>query len=216
MEPIKIMIADDHKIFRQGVRAILEPQKDFYVTGEAGSAIEIFDHLEVHETDLVLLDIGLGKEDGIQIARMLRENYPSVEIIALTMHGEEAYIIDMLETGTKGYVLKNSGMEELITAIRTVASGNTFLGGDVTDILIQHMHSKGTEDIRKDSIIPLSQREKQVLRLIAREYSNTEIASILFISIRTVDTHRRNLLRKLNLKNTAGLVKYAIQHKLID
>jgi DNA-binding NarL/FixJ family response regulator len=216
MEAIKILIADDHKIFRQGVRAILSQEKDFHVTGEAASAIEIIDHLELSETDLILLDIDLGGEDGVQVARMLMEKYPSVRILALTMHGEEAYIIKMLETGTTGYLLKSSGMEELITAIRTVASGNTYLGKEVTEILIQHMHSSKESDSKKDTGMPLTHREKQILKLIAREYSNSEIAAKLFISIRTVDTHRRNLLQKLKLRNTAGLVKYAIQNKLID
>jgi DNA-binding NarL/FixJ family response regulator len=216
MEPIKILIADDHKIFRQGVRAILSQHKDFIVTGEAASAIEIFDHLEIHETDLILLDINLGGEDGIQVAGMLRDQYPSVRILALTMHGEEAYIIKMLESGTTGYILKNSGMEELVAAIRTVASGNTYLGKEVTEILIKHMHSPEEKSLAPDTGLPLTHREKQILKLIAREHSNAEIATKLFISIRTVDTHRRNLLQKLNLKNTAGLVKYAIKHKLVD
>ena len=216
MGTIKILIADDHKIFRQGIRAILNQQKDFSVSGEAANAEEIFYLLENHETDLVLLDIDLGGDDGIRIARQIREQYPSVRILALSMHGEEAYIVNMLESGTTGYILKNSGMEELNTAIKTVASGNTYLGKEVTETLIHHLHFPGARESRENKGILLTAREKEVLQMIAQEYSNSEIATKLFISIRTVDTHRRNLLRKLKLKNTAGLVKYAIQNNLAE
>jgi DNA-binding NarL/FixJ family response regulator len=216
MKNLKILIADDHKIFRQGIRAILSQQKDFSVSGEAASAEEIFNVLGNQSIDLILLDIDLGRDDGIEIARRIRDEYPAVRILALSMHGEEAYIIKMLENGTSGYILKNSGMEELNTAIRTVAQGKTYLTSEVTETLIQHLHFSEATGTRTDSEIPLSSREREVLKMIAQEYSNSEIAARLFISIRTVDTHRRNLLRKLKLKNTAGLVKFAIQKGLAD
>ena len=216
MKNLKILIADDHKIFRQGISAILSQQKDFSVSGEAANAEEIFNILANHSIDLILLDIDLGGDDGIQIAQTIREQYPAVRILALSMHGEEAYIVKMLESGTSGYILKTSGMEELNTAIRVVAAGKTYLSSEVTETLIQHLKFPEALEIRTDLEVPLTSREREVLKMIAQEYSNSEIAASLFISIRTVDTHRRNLLRKLKLKNTAGLVKFAIQKGLAD
>ena len=132
------------------------------------------------------------------------------------MHGEEAYIVKMLESGASGYILKSSGMEELISAIRALAAGKTYFTGEVSETLIKHLNSQKAMSSPSDSEIPLTSREREILKMIAQEYSNSEIAAQLYISNRTVDTHRRNLLRKLKLKNTAGLVKYAILHGLAD
>ena len=218
MSPIKIIIADDHKIIRVGLRGLLEREKDIEVTGEAENADDVLKILTDHLADVVLMDIDLGDTDGITTTRKIKELYPSVHVLGLTMHEEPQYIIKMLEAGASGYLLKNAGREELLTAIHTVAKGDSYFSQKVSASLLEAItrQKELPAEAKKSEIqSPLSDREIEVLRLIAQEFSNGEIADKLFISIRTVDTHRRNLLEKLQVKNTVGLVKYALEKGIV-
>lgn len=218
MSVIKVVIADDHKIIRVGLRGLLEREKDISVVGEAENAEEIEKLLAVQPADVILMDIDLGETDGIVMTKKVKETHPSLQVLGLTMHEEPDYIIKMLEAGASGYLLKNAGREELLTAIHTVAKGDSYFSQKVSATLLQAVtrQKQSPAEVKKIQIqTPLSEREIEVLRLIAQEYSNGEIAEKLFISIRTVDTHRRNLLEKLQVKNTVGLVKYAIAKGLI-
>ena len=217
MEPINILIADDHKIIRVGLRGILEREADIFVCGEAENSEEVMRVLESTATEVVLMDIDLGETDGITTTKKVKQLYPEVHVLGLTMHEEPNYIIRMLEAGASGYVLKNAGREELLTAIHTVAKGDSYFSQKVSATLLQAITRQKENSDQKKPIgpTPLSEREIEVLRLIAQEFSNGEIAEKLFISIRTVDTHRRNLLEKLQVKNTVGLVKYAIEKGII-
>lgn len=215
---IKIIIVDDHKIIRVGLRGLLEREQDIEIMGEAENADAVMTILATQHTDVVLMDIDLGDSDGIMTTRKIKELYPSIHILGLTMHEESNYIIKMLEAGASGYLLKNAGREELLAAIHTVAKGDSYFSQKVSATLLQAItRQKETLADPKKPLIQssLSEREIEVLRLIAQEYSNGEIADKLFISIRTVDTHRRNLLEKLHVKNTVGLVKYAIKKGII-
>jgi DNA-binding NarL/FixJ family response regulator len=218
MEPIKVIIADDHKIIRVGLRGLLEHEDDITVSGEAENAEEVLKVLETNPAEVVLMDIDLGETDGITTTRKIKELYPAIHVLGLTMHEEPDYIIKMLEAGASGYLLKNAGREELLTAIHTVAKGDSYFSQKVSTTLLQAItKQKEAPPAQKKPIgpTPLSDREIEVLSLIAQEFSNGEIAEKLFISIRTVDTHRRNLLEKLQVKNTVGLVKYAIEKGII-
>ena len=217
MAVIRVIIADDHKIIRVGLRGLLEREKDIEVTGEAESAEEVLNLMASKPTDVVLMDIDLGDTDGISATRKIKEVYPLIHVLGLTMHEEPDYIIKMLEAGASGYLLKNAGREELLSAIHAVAKGDSYFSQKVSATLLQAItRQKDTPEQKKPAVVtPLSDREIEVLRLIAQEYSNGEIAEKLFISIRTVDTHRRNLLEKLQVKNTVGLVKYAIEKGII-
>lgn len=217
MVSIKIVIVDDHKIIRVGLRGLLEREQDIEVMGEAENAYVVMTILATQPVDVVLMDIDLGDSDGIATTRKIKELYPAIHVLGLTMHEEPDYIIKMLEAGASGYLLKNAGREELLAAIHTVAKGDSYFSQKVSATLLQAItHQKALADPKKPLIqSPLSEREIEVLRLIAQEYSNGEIAEKLFISIRTVDTHRRNLLEKLQVKNTVGLVKYAIEKGII-
>lgn len=215
---IKIIIVDDHKIIRVGLRGLLEREQDIEIMGEAENADAVMTILATQHTDVVLMDIDLGDSDGIMTTRRIKELYPSIHILGLTMHEESNYIIKMLEAGASGYLLKNAGREELLAAIHTVAKGDSYFSQKVSATLLQAItrQKETLADPEKPLIqSSLSEREIEVLRLIAQEYSNGEIADKLFISIRTVDTHRRNLLEKLHVKNTVGLVKYAIKKGII-
>jgi DNA-binding NarL/FixJ family response regulator len=217
MSAIKVIITDDHKIIRVGLRGLLDREEDIAVVGEAESAEDTLTLLAGQPADVVLMDIDLGETNGIQATRSIKQLYPDLHVLGLTMHEEADFIIKMLEAGASGYLLKNAGREELLTAIHTVAKGDSYFSQKVSSTLLQAItHQKGAAaDIKKQLQTPLSEREIEVLRLIAQEFSNGEIAEKLFISIRTVDTHRRNLLEKLQVKNTVGLVKYALDKGII-
>ena len=215
MNKIRVLIADDHKIFRDGIRSLLEKEKDISVVEEAANGKEVIEKLGSVPIDVIILDIDIGKPNGIEIAEIIKKEYPEVKILILSMMGLNDFIIKALEKGATGYLLKNTGKDEVLTAIRSVAKGDSYFSREVSSILIEHLNQPRASRKRAEDI-PLSAREIEVLKLIAQEYSNPEIAERLYISIRTVDTHRRNLLEKLGAKNTAGLVKYAIQKGLAD
>lgn len=216
MEQIRLVIADDHKMFREGLSELLSKEKDIVVVGEAGGSAELMEVLARQVTDVILMDITMGADNGIVLTKEVKESKPGVKVLALSMHDDKSYIVKMLEVGASGYILKNAGKEEMLNAIHTVANGNTYFSSQVSAKLLEHLTNPQAAQKKKPQGIPLTDREIEVLKLIADEYSNPEIAAKLFISIRTVDTHRRNLLDKLGAKNTAGLVKYAIQKGLLD
>ncbi|MDW3197620.1 MAG: response regulator transcription factor [Cytophagales bacterium] len=215
---LKLLIADDHKIFRDGLVALLNKEEDMEVVGDGGSESEINSILSKTQVDVILMDIDMGESSGITITEDVSSKYPATHVLALSMHGERNYIVKMMEAGAKGYILKNAGKDEMITAIKTVAAGNTYLSSQVSSKLFEQLSNPKPRKghVNADGSIPLTDRETEVLKLIAEEYSNPEIAEKLFISIRTVDTHRRNLLEKLQAKNTAGLVKHALKMGLLD
>jgi len=215
MDKIRVMIADDHKIIRDGIKSILEKEKDIEVVEEAAKGSEVIEKVSKVAIDVIVLDIDMGKPNGIEIAEIISKEYPDVKILILSMMGLHDFIIQALEKGAIGFILKNAGKDEMLTAIRSVAKGDSYFSKDVSAVLIEHLN-KPRAARKRIADIPLSARELEVLKLITQENSNPEIAEKLFISIRTVDTHRRNLLEKLGVKNTAGLVKYAIQKGLID
>ena len=215
MEKIKILIADDHKIVRVGLRGILEREEDITVIAEAEDGSQVLEILKENVTDVILMDIDMGRTNGIATTQKVKATYPDVHVLALTMHEERDHIIGMLEAGASGYLLKNAGREELLTAVHTVVKGDSYFSNQVSATLLQAITNIKRKAPQSNHNTPLTDREIEVLQLIAQEYSNGEIAEKLFISIRTVDTHRRNILDKLQVKNTAGLVKYAIEKALL-
>lgn len=216
---VKVIIVDDHRIIRVGLRGLLERETDIEIVGEAERAEDVLKILAEQKVDVVLMDIDLGETDGINITTQIRSQHPDVFVLGLTMHEEPEYIVKMLEAGASGYLLKNAGRDELLAAIHAVAKGDSYFSQKVSATLLQavtrNRQAGGLSTSKGKLQTPLSDRELEVLRLIAQEYSNPEIAEKLFISIRTVDTHRRNLLEKLQVKNTVGLVKYALEKGII-
>jgi DNA-binding NarL/FixJ family response regulator len=216
MKPTNILIADDHKMFREGLSELLHKELYFNVVDDVGDEDKIRAVLKTQKIDVILMDIDMGDTNGIEMTAEVIKNYPATKVLALSMHGDKNYIVKMLEAGAKGYILKNAGKEEMINAIHTVANGDTFFSSQVSAKILEYLTNPNKSKKKKSEDTPLTDREIEVLRLIADEYSNPEIAEKLFISVRTVDTHRRNLLDKLMVKNTAGLVKYAIQKNLLN
>ncbi|MCB0588060.1 MAG: response regulator transcription factor [Phaeodactylibacter sp.] len=212
---IEIMIADDHRVFREGIVSILENTGEIRVIAQAQDGKQVMEKLRQIKPELILMDISMGEAGGIETTRLVKEQYPEIKVLVLSMHSESSYIVKMLEAGASGYLLKDAGSSELINAIKAVAEGHTYFSSQVSATLVDQL-VKGKKPAERKEGVQLTKREIEVLRLIAEEYSNSEIAEKLFISIRTVDTHRRNLLEKLGLKNTAGLVKYAIKHGIVE
>lgn len=208
---IKIVIADDHAMFRDGIKAMIELEPSMEVIGEADNEIAILEVCQSKMPDVVLMDISMGNTDGIVVTQKLKKLMPELKVLAVSMHNESQYIKSMLDHGANGYILKTTGRNEMLSAIQAVNSGATFLSSDVSLNLL-----KGLNQTQTPELIKLTPREIEVLKMIANEHSNQEIADTLFISSRTVDTHRRNLLEKLALKNNAGLVRYAIQNGYVE
>lgn len=212
---MKVAIVDDHKMFRQGVEALLNDHEDLSLAWGAANSQETLTRISEQVPDVILMDISLGEESGINLSSAILKEHPQVKILGLSMHKEDNYIVKLLEVGAKGYLLKDAGADEMVMAIKKVYEGETYYSSHVTNALMKHLR-QGTKPSESGDQIKLTNREQEILTLIANELSNPEIAEKLFISIRTVDTHRRNLLDKLQVKNTAGLVKYAMKHGMVE
>ena len=208
---IKVLIADDHQVFRDGIESILEDVEGMEVVAQAEDGKIVLEKLKTITPDVILMDISMGDANGIETTQIVKKDYPQIKVLVLSMHEETDYIVKMLEAGASGYLLKDAGSNEMIKAIQEVYSGGTYYSQQVSAAIVSRLTNRNKKK-EKQRGITLTRRETEILELITNEYTNPEIAEKLFISIRTVDTHRRNLLEKLNVKNTAGLVKYALRH----
>jgi len=211
---ITIIVADDHQMFIDGIKALLSNEREMRVTGEALNGNCVLQLLEKKMADVVLLDVNMPDMDGIEATKYIREKFPLVKILMLTMYNNHEFIFSLVNAGASGYILKNTGKAELVEAIKTVHSGKTYYSKEVTETILKNFSKKPAE--QKMEAAQLTAREKDVLKLIAEEFNTHEIADKLFISTNTVETHRKNLMIKLNAKNIAGLVKFAIQTGLIS
>lgn len=213
---IKILLVDDHKIVRDGIRARLDSDMRFLILDEASDGQEALDKLVSSRIDIVIMDINMDGMDGITATEKINTDFPHIKVLALTMLSENQHIKQMLKAGASGYLLKNCEEEELKNAILTIQEGGTYYSPEVTKVIMNSLANTKSKPSRTSLQIPLTDREKEVLRLILKEYSNKEIAEELFISVRTVDAHKRNLLEKTHSKNIAGLVLFAINNQLYD
>ncbi len=209
----KIIIVDDHTLFRNGLRILLNNMEDYQVIAEAANGKQFLDLLETHLPDLVLLDINMPVMDGIEAATIAHDKYPKLKIITLSMYGEEDYYYKMVNAGVKGFVLKNSDIKEVKTALDVVYDGGSFFSSELLQNLVNSLKSSPKS---KEFHAELSEREMEILILICQGLSNQEIGDKLFISKRTVDKHRANILEKSESKNTAQLVVYAIKNRLVE
>ena len=212
MEKIKIIIADDHQLFRNGLKILLDSFPEFEVTGEASNGEEFLKLLQTTQADVALMDINMPELDGIEATKKGLKVCPSINIIALSMYGEEEYYYKMVDAGAKGFILKDSDIMEVKEAIHTVHKGGSYFSQE----LLHHVIQKIKHREHESKTASLSKREREILFKICEGLSNQEIADALFISKRTVDKHRANLLGKTNSKNTASLILFAIRNKLIE
>jgi DNA-binding NarL/FixJ family response regulator len=204
-------------MFVDGIESILQIEEDIKVVGRCYEGGQVMPFVVNNGVDIILLDVNLPDMSGIDVCKQLNDKYPNVKVLAISMFNEESYVSEILNNGAKGYILKNTGREELLKAIKTVYEGKTYFSKEVTETIMKGLINKRKSSNKNNMEIPkISRREKEVLKLIAEEFTTQEIADKLFISLKTVESHRSNLLAKLNARNSAGLVRISIEYKLLD
>ncbi len=217
MKKIKVVVADDHTIVRKGLCAILEGEREIEVVGEAEDGREAIKKVEQLEPDVVLLDITMPILNGLEATRQLSKRYPKLKILILTMHDNEEYVFETLRAGASGYLVKRSAPNELISAIKAVYQEGSFLSPAVSKKVIDEYVRVGPRKVKPDGEYGrLTEREREILQMIAEGRANREIAELLNISIKTVESHRAHLMEKLNIWNIAELTQYAIRKGLIS
>ncbi len=205
----RILLADDHPIVRSGLRTVFENEPTMHVVGEVGDGLKVFPLVESLQPDVLVLDLMLPGMGGLEIIRQVQAKMPQVRIVILSMHASEVYVAEALRAGALAYVLKNSDSQELVQSIRAVLAGQRYLSSSISEASVEayrHVHRNGV-----DLYLTLSVRERQVLHLVVEGLTNQKIAEQLGIGVRTVETHRANLMRKLGVVNTAELVRYALK-----
>jgi DNA-binding NarL/FixJ family response regulator len=217
MPEIKIVLTEDHQLLRDGIKALIAAA-NIEVAGEASDGAGLLKLLENIQPDIVLMDISLPDVSGIELTRILSEKYPSIRVLILSMHTDESFINQAIKAGAKGYLHKNTTREEMLFAIETVFSGNEFYSDIISKSILNNYieKAKSHSDETKDPHELLSKREIEILKMFAEGFINKEIADKLFISIRTVESHKNHIMQKLNLKTQVELVKFAIKHNLIN
>jgi two-component system, NarL family, response regulator NreC len=213
---IHVLIAEDHLMVRAGIRALLEKAGDIHVMGEASNGQEAIELTEALKPDVLIMDIMMPRMNGIQAAENLREMKLPTHILLLSMYSDEGFVHQALQYGVKGYVLKSSVSDELLQAVRTVSAGKTYFSSPISEIVAESSANPRSTLSDTDPLSSLSPREKEILQLIAEEYTSAEIAKMLFIAEKTVEKHRTKLMEKLNVRNLAGLVRLAIKYHLVD
>ncbi len=218
MNNIKIFLADDHTMVREGLKYILSNQDGFKVIGESGDGREALTKIEKLKPDVAVIDISLPSMTGIEITRQLKKYQPGIKIIILTRHNNEEYLFELLKYNIDSYILKDNASDELIHAINEVTVGNAYFSSRITKTIVKNYSEMKKDNIKKSdkSDHLLSPREKEILKMIAEGMTNKEISSVLFISEYTVKAHKTNIMKKLDVHKTNGLIKYAIKTGLIE
>lgn len=213
---IKVLVADDHRMFVDGIESILRNEEDIQVVGKCFDGASVFKEIEEKQPDVLLLDISLPEMSGIDVCKRLTATYPLTRVLAVSMHNDASFVSEILKNGAMGYILKNTGKTELVTAIKTVYAGKSYFSKEVAETIMRGLVQDGDKKKPAEIQIMLSEREKEILALIAEEFTTQEIAQKLHVSFKTVEGHRRNLFAKLNVRNAAGLVRVALENNLLN
>ncbi|MBI4548188.1 MAG: response regulator transcription factor [Ignavibacteriae bacterium] len=218
MEKIRILIADDHSIIRTGLQMLFKSDPEFFVVAEAENGKQALELIQQHNPDIAILDISMPNISGIEATKLIKQKYPDVKVLILTIYENEEYVYQMIRAGANGYVLKDAGKKELFAAVRAVVAGKRFFSPGISELMIERFIKQTQEQqaVEEASKQVLTNREMEVLRLIAQGLTNVQIAEKLFLSVRTVSTHRGNIMLKLNIHDTAGLVRFAIKQGFLE
>ncbi|HSV13062.1 MAG TPA: response regulator transcription factor [Tepidisphaeraceae bacterium] len=211
---IRALLVEDHTLVRSGIRALLEASKQVQVVGEAAEGRQAVDLARQLQPELVLMDIAMPELNGIEAARQIRAMMPDVRVVMLSMYADQQYVFESLKAGANGYVLKGSAFQELMNAITTVMGGKNYISPALSDTVMTDYVRRAQGEQRDTELDKISGREREVLQLIAEGKSSAEVAELLHISVRTVDTHRHNIMTKIDVHSIAGLTKFAIRHGL--
>lgn len=212
---IHLLIGEDHTIVREGLISLLKNEQSISIVAEASNGVEVIEKLNECTPDIAIIDLNMPVMDGFETNRFIQENYKYVKVLILSMLDHEHYVAEALESGAKGYMLKNSGKEELLYAIRRIHAGGMYISPEIVAKLIISLQNQVHEIKKAAPPVALSKREIEVLSLMADGYTNNEIADKLFTSRRTIETHRKNLIEKTGSKNTASLIKFALIHGIV-
>jgi DNA-binding NarL/FixJ family response regulator len=215
--PIKLILTDDHQIVRDGIKAMLADADGIRIIAQAESGAELFELLKTIEVDVIVLDIELPDMSGIDICGQLAADYPDIKVLILSMYTGEEFIFKAISSGAKGYLPKNTNRDELVKAIRTLASNQEYFSQVISDIMLKgYIQKAKSKSADLKDLSELSKREIEILRMLAEGYQSNEVAEKLFISIRTVESHKSHIMQKLEIHTTVELVKFAIRNKLIE
>lgn len=217
---IKVITVDDHSVVRDGIKSMFAENQRIQIVGEAGNSTAIYNLIPEFPEAIVLMDISLGNENGVELTRNIVAQFPEIAVIILSMFLDSETVLLAIEAGAKGYLSKNCGKAEIENAILTVSEGNSFFSREISELLLLNLMNKRKIEEKNESEKPcvdcLSSREIEILQLFAKGHTNQEISELLFISIRTVETHKTHILQKLNFKSQVDLVKFAIRNGLAD
>jgi DNA-binding NarL/FixJ family response regulator len=216
MPSIRVLLADDHKLMRSGLRLLVEQQPEFRVVGEAGDGRQAVALAVELKPDVAVLDIGMPELNGIEAAHQITEQLPETAVVMLSMHSDESYVLRALKAGARGYLLKDSAEADLVQAILAVREGKSFFSPAVSQVLLEDYLRKLRKTGAEDSYELLSPREREILQLVAEGKSSKDVANLLNLSVYTVETHRANLMKKLNLKSMPELILYAVRKGVIS
>lgn len=217
MGRIKILIVDDHQLIINGIKVMIDPVEDFHIIGECNDGNSAVKLANILQPNVIIMDISMPGISGIDATKLILKNNPEIKILALTQHEESEYVLQLLNVGGFGYLLKNSRKEEFIEAIYSVSKGVKYFSKKISNLLLNNLLETNTSEKTLDNTkITLTKREREITQKIAEEMSNQQIAEKLNISLRTVETHRRNIMQKLNVKNAVSLVRYAVQNNLVS
>ena len=212
----KIVIVEDHKLFREGLKSLLSDKADLEVIGEAGDGLEAIRTVKKCRPDLLLLDLSMPKMNGISVMKEIKTQFPEIKIMALTIHESDQYVLEAFEAGADGYCLKDAGRSELMVAVDSVLQGKRYISPSISENVLEGYMTGRKKLKSKTSWDTITQREREVLKLLGEGYQNKEISEMLHISVKTVEKHRANIMNKLDLHNAAALTAFAIEHGLVD
>lgn len=214
MDNIKILLADDHQIILDGLRMLLDQEEGIEVIAEVTDGEQVITEArKAQELDIILLDINMPKKDGIEVTKLLKTEFPEIRILIMTMYNRKEFIHNLIEAGVDGYILKNSGKKELVSALHALAKGEPYFGKEITRTIMKSYQKSRIFDSPME--IEITSREKEIIQLISEGLNTIEIGEKLFLSMHTVNTHRKNILSKLNVKNSIGVIRFGIQTGII-
>jgi DNA-binding NarL/FixJ family response regulator len=211
MKTVRVLIADDHDLMRRGVRALLESRPEWQICAEAHTGSEALAKAEELQPDVAIVDITMPELNGVDAARRIRKASPKTEVLVLSMHYADQLIRDTVEAGARGYVVKSDSERDLVTAVEALANHKPFFTPRATEVLLSHLDTASSK-----SKNPLTSREREIVQLLSEGKSSKEVASVLNISVKTAETHRANIMRKLEIHSVAGLVRYAVRNQLVE